>query len=267
MLSFVDRVPRRRQLWDGLWTGERAGSRIFTITGPLKSGKGSMVRWCLGVASVLGYPTVFAEIDEYLDSFKFLDVLVEAAKGDPGFFAASASLRLDLVRYGNEQRLAAEEQRPYERSPLPLYQKLASVLDQVTTERPLLIGIDGLTGVEPGTWAAHAVPGLVGPIARGQAGNVRLVVSLQENERDFRFPPQYFDRSHMADIPIKLFPAADFVELMSQRLRAQGWVRASFDDLVELHKQRIKQQDWGTDYFEIFDSTASAGQFELEPEP
>ena len=267
VLSFVDRVPKRRKLWDGLRVERPAGPRIFTITGPLKSGKGSMVRWCLGVASALGYPTMFTEIKsgDYVDSVGFLDLLMEAAEGTPGFPDASQDLQVDLIRHENEQRLAAAEKRAYERSPLPLYQKLASVLAQVTAEQPLLIGIDGLTGVEPGAWVAHAVQGLVGPIARGQAGNLRLVVSLQENERDVRFPPQYFHPSRMMDIPIKLFPAADFVELISQRLRAQGWARDSFNAAVENHEQQwIRQQDWGTDHFDIFDRLA--GQFELEPE-
>ena len=210
---------------------------------------------------------MFTEIKsgDYVDSVGFLDLLMKAAEGTPGFPAASQDLQVDLIRHENEQRLAAAEKRAYERSPLPLYQKLASVLAQVTAEQPLLIGIDGLTGVEPGAWAAHAVQGLVGPIARGQAGNLRLVVSLQENERDVRFPPQYFHPSHMLDIPIKLFPAADFVELISQRLRAQGWARDSFNAAVENHEQQwIKQHDWGTDHFEVFDRLA--GQFELEPE-
>ena len=68
----------------------------------------------------------------------------------------------------------------------------------------------------------------------------------------------------IADVPIKLFPAANFVELVGQRLRAQGYKRKSFEDFVQLLEKHIKQQDWGTDYFEIFDRSASAGQFEPE---
>ena len=56
VLSFVDRLKGRRQLWDGLWTDQQVGPRIFAITGPDKAGKGSLVRWCLGVASVLRLP-------------------------------------------------------------------------------------------------------------------------------------------------------------------------------------------------------------------
>lgn len=269
VLSFVDRMSRRRQLWDGLWSDRSAGPRIFTITGPGKAGKGSMVRWCLGVASVLGYPTVFAEIQsgDYLDSVGFLDVLMEAAKGDAAFFAASADLRLALAKYRYGQDRAAAEDRAYERSPLPLYEELAAVLARVTAERTLLIGIDGLAGVEPGTWVTHAVPGLVGPIAQGTAGNVRLVVSLQDNERELRFPTRYFQESHTENVKIKLFPAADFAELVSQKLRAQGYKRESFNDFVSVLEKRVKQQDWGTDYFEIFDRSARGGLFEPETGP
>jgi hypothetical protein len=268
VLSFVDRVPKRRRLWDGLWTGQAVGPRVFTITGPGKAGKGSMVRWCLGVASVLGHPTVFAEIQsgDYLDSVSFLEMLMEAARDDAEFSAASAGLRLALAEYRYGQERAAAEGRAYERDPLSLYQELARVLAQVTAQRTLLIGIDGLAAVEPGTWANHAVPGLVGPIAHAQAGNVRLVVSLQDTERELRFPAQYFRQSPPENVPIKLFPAADFAELMSQKLRAQGYKRDSFTDFVNLLEQRIKQQDWGTDIFEFFDRGAHSGLFgESEP--
>ena len=267
VLSFVDRVPRRRQLWDGLWTDQPTGPRIFTITGPGNAGKGSMVRWSLGVASVLGYPTVFAEINggDYLDSVGFLEALTDAAMDDAEFSDASLQFRADLLEYRHEQEQATLANRAYERSPLPLYEKLAGVLAQVTAQRTLLIGIDGLTGVELGTWVTHAVRGLVRPIARGQAGNVRLVVSLQDNERELRFPAQYFDRSHIADVPIKLFKAADFAELVSQKLRAQGYKRDSFNDVVDVVKKRVKEQGWDTSFFDIFER--SARLFERETEP
>jgi CHAT domain len=265
-LSFVDRVPKRRQLWDGLWTDQQTDPRIFAITGPGKAGKGSLVRWCLGVASVLGYPTVLAEIEsgEYLDSASFLDALTTGPESSE-VAAALVGLRADLAKYRYRQERAAARGLPYDESPLPLYEKLASVLAAVAAQQTLLIGIDGLAGVESGTWAHHAVRGLVGPIARGQAGNVRLVVALQENERDLRFPVKDFDRAQIAEIPIKLFPAAEFVELVNQKLRALGYTHEKFDGLVAFHAKDINQQDcWGTDYFEIFSASASAGKWEQE---
>jgi hypothetical protein len=267
VLSFVDRVPRRRQLWDGLWTDQQADPRIFAITGPVKAGKGSLVRWCLGVASVLGHPTVLAEIHsgEYLDSVSFLDALVTAPGASAEFAAALVGLREDLAEYRYAQQRAAARDLSYDRSPLYLYEKLASVLATVAAQRTLLIGIDGLAGVELGTWVNHAVRGLIAPIARGQAGKVRLVVALQEGgERDQRFPVQYFDRAHVADIPIKLFPTADFVELASQKLRALGYTHESFDEFVKLQEKDISPQGWGTAYFEMFDSKADAVPWERE---
>src|SRR3984957_21028035 len=122
---------------------------------------------------------------------------MEAAEGDAEFSAGSAGLRVDLARYRYKKQQAAAADRAYEQSPLPLYEKLASVLAQVTAQRTLLIGIDGLAGVELGTWVNHAVRGLVGPIARGQAGHVRLVGALPENKRGFRFPAQNLDRARL----------------------------------------------------------------------
>ncbi len=268
VLSFVDRVPRRRQLWDRLWTDQQGGPRIFAITGPVKAGKGSLVRWCLGVASVLGYRAVLAQIesDEDVDSIGFLEELASAPGGGPEFTAAMAGLRADLAEYRLAQLRAAADQLSYDRSPLYLYERLTSVLAKLAAERPLLIGIDGLAAVNRDTWQDYAVRGLVAPIALGQAGQVRLVVSLQERERDLRFPPRYFERAQIVEIPIKLFPPADFVELVTQKLRALGYMHESFDDFVRVQEKAIKQ-DWGTDYFEIFDSMASAANWEREWQP
>jgi hypothetical protein len=269
VLSFVDRVRRRRQLWDGLWTDRQVGPRVFAITGPVKAGKGSLVRWCLGVASVLGYRAVFADIEggaEPVGPTGFLDELIAAAEGDAEFYAASAELRVALAKYKYDQEQARNEGRAYEENPVPLYDKLKSALVTVAAERPLLIGIDGLATVEPGTWEFHAIPGLVLPIALGQAGQVRLVVSLQPGQLKARFPQRYFERAQIAEIPIKLFPPADFVELATQKLRALGYAHESFGTFVRNQQDDITQ-DWGTDYFDIVDSKASAARWEREWQP
>ncbi|HEX6526889.1 MAG TPA: CHAT domain-containing protein [Streptosporangiaceae bacterium] len=261
VLSFVDRVPRRRQLWDGLWTDQQADPRIFTITGPDRAGKGSLVRWCLGVASVLGYRTVLVELEDYVDSIGFLKELIEAAKGDAGLSDALADLELNLAKYEYEQLQANRGDLAYLRSPLHLYEELTSVLAALAAERPMLIGIDGLAFVEPGEWEHYALHGLVAPIALGQTGKIRLVVSLQE--RDRRFPPRHFKQAHIAEVPIKLFPPDDFVELATQKLRAMGYPYESFNAFVKDQQQDIKQ-DWGTEYFDIVDSKASAAKWERE---
>jgi len=266
VLSFVDRVPRRRQLWDGLWSDQQLGPRIFTITGPGKAGKGSLVRWCLGVASVLGYRAVLAEIenDEHVSSITLLEELASASGGGPDYTAALAGLRADLAEYRLAQLRAAADRTSYDRSPLYLYEKLTSVLATLAAERPLLIGIDGLAALDRNEWEKYAVPGLVAPIAVGQAGQVRLVVSVQD--RQPRFPPQIFERAQIAEIPIKRFRPADFVELVTQKLRALGYPLETFDIFVRGQEQDVTQ-DWGTEYFEFFDSKANAARWEREWQP
>jgi hypothetical protein len=117
-----------------------------------------------------------------------------------------------------------------------------------------------------GAWLTHAVPWLVRPIARGLVGNIRLIVALQENERDVRFSPRYFDEDQIEDIAIKLFPWADFVELVSQRLRALDYTRESFDGLVnDVFDKGIKSRDyWDTQYFELLDMHARVNGWEQE---
>ena len=260
VLSFVDRIPRRRQLWNQLWMTSRACPKIFAITGPENVGKGSLVRWCLGVASVLGHPTALADFGESegVDSIGFLDVLVAALRAGVGVASAELDgLRADLREY----RRATS---PYDKDPNPLYERLASALATLAADKTLVIGMDGF-GVIPGMWAAHAVPGLVEPIARGEVGNVRLVVGLHQKELDVCFPPRYFDRNEIEDISIDLFPSKDFVELISQRLRALGYARDNFDGLVKYWDDHFRQRgNWGVDVFEMFDENARVGRWEQE---
>ena len=106
--------------------------------------------------------------------------------------------------------------------------------------------------------------GLVAPIALGQAGRVRLVASLQE--RDLRFPPRHFKQAHIAEIPIKLFPPDDFVELATQRLRAMGYLHESFNAWVNDQRPDIKQ-DWGTETFDMVDTKACSAKWAREWQP
>ncbi len=260
VLSFVDRIPRRRQLWNQLWMNSQVGPKIFAITGPENAGKGALVRWCLGVASVLGYPTALADLgySEDFDSVSFLHELVAALPGGAGQAAAElSSLRADLRKH-------RDAESSYDKDPSYLYEKLASVLMALAAEQPLVIGIDGF-GVIPGMWAAHAVPRLVEPIARGEVGNVRLVVGLHAQQLDKCFPPRHFDRDEIEDIKIDLFRSEDFVELVSQRLRALGYARQSFEGTVkEWDAQLRRLGTWGVDVFGLLDNSADTLHWERE---
>ena len=261
ILSFVDRVPGRRQLWNQLWVDSQVGPKIFAIIGPENTGKGSLVRWCLGVASVVGHPVALADLGK-ADDVNSVGVLQELVKalpdGDGQAAAELSSLRADLRKY-------QDAESPYNQDPSRLYEKLASVLASLAAEQTLVIGIDGF-GVIEGMWAAHAVPGLVEPIARGAIGNVRLVVGLHPKQLDKCFPPRYFDRDEIEDIEIDLFPAKDFTELVSQRMRALGYARKNFERLVSVYDAEYKRLGaWGVDTFGDLDRQARKFQWEREP--
>jgi CHAT domain len=269
VLSFVDRVPRRRQLWRRLQPDQPAGPRIFAVTGPLRAGKGSLVRWSLGMALVQGYPVVLADFPEfdYVDSVGFLDRLVTApaAGGTDEVLSALASFGTDLEAY-RSARSAAHATGGEHESPLGLYEKLSSILATATAEQTLVIGIDGLASVERGHWIQYAVPGFVRPVARGQVGNVRLIVALRENERAAFFPPEHFDERQIEDIPLQFFPPTEFVELASQRLRALSYTRESFKELVNGYMNtRIKAQGyWNTESFDLLDMHARVDHWARE---
>ena len=267
VLSFVDRIRGRRQLWERLWQGP-AAAKVFAVTGPSKAGKGSLVRWCLGVASVWGHPVILVDFskDEYVDSVTFLAEFAGKLTGGAGVADALASFQAELDSYRAERSQARAGGHAYDKSPLYLYEKLSRIIATLAAERTLVIGIDGLASVEMGAWQAHAVPGLVLPIARGQAGNVRLIVALQENERAERFSPQYFDSGQVDEIPIQLFPSAQFVELVSQRLRALDYTRASFEIPVNdhYHSEIEMQPYWDSEWFDLLDLRARKGHWARE---
>ena len=257
----MDRIPGRRQLWNQLWMNSQVGPKIFAVIGPENAGKGSLVRWCLGVASVVGYPTALADLGKAndVDSVGVLHELVNALPNGAGEAAAELDgLRADLRKY-------QDAESSYDQDPSRLYEKLASVLATLAAEQTLVIGIDGF-GVIEGMWAAHAVPGLVEPIARGRIGNVRLVVGLHPKQLDKCFPPRYFNRDEIEDIEIDLFPAKDFVELVSQRMRALGYARKNFEGLVQVYDAEYQRLGaWGVDAFGDLDRQARKFQWEREP--
>jgi hypothetical protein len=270
VLSFVDRAPGRRQLSDRLRPGPPVGPRIFTVTGPYKAGKGSLVRWSLGLASVQGCPVALVDLsnDKHMDSVDVLKELADvlSGRGVDALQGPLDSFQASLAAYRAEEKDARARGVAYGKNPLDLYQELSNILEIAAADQTLVIGIDGLTSVDISQWQTHTVPGLAKPIARGLVGNVRLIAALPENERLARFPPQHFDQSETEDIPIELFPSKDFVDLISQWLRAQDYPRASFMDPVQQIYGGIKPQGyWDTGSFELFDRYASTLRWPREP--
>jgi hypothetical protein len=272
VLYFVDRLPRRRELWNGFRPDQQLGPKIFAITGPPKAGKGSLVKWSLGVASVRGFPIVYADFPDgqVVGSVDFLEVcadrLAESGTiGEPALADALAHLRSELHAYEAARTAAQDDGRPYD-SPEHLYQKFSSLLKSAAAQQPVVFGIDGLAQLEAGEWRDYAVPKLIRPIAQGQIANVRIIVSLQENELAYRFPRQYFDQGQVEEIVIQLFPSGQFVELISQWLRARNYPREAFETAVnEVFASDIAQLvTWDTYSFEHLQLRARAGRWEKE---
>jgi hypothetical protein len=266
---FVDRLPNRRRLWDRLRAQTASGTRIFTVSGPPQAGKGSLVRWCLGVALLRGHAVAhvdFSDDDEGVDSVMFLEELVQKlpvelidpVHGEVDVFTAH------LSQYRTAQRQARAERLAYLATPEALYEEFRLLLATVAADRDVTIGIDGVTRIENGEWGAYAVPGLIRPIADGQVGQVRLIASLNEDEVSNRFSRQYFKAGEVEDFPLRLFPAEDFVDLVSQWLRAQNYVWASFEQEV-IRLKDLLRGEWSTLHFDMLKSQARAMQWEMEP--
>jgi hypothetical protein len=270
--QFVDRVPKRRRLWDRMRSEDVPGPSIFAVTGPANAGKGALVRWCLGIATIWDHPVahVTFEEGETIDSVAFVEALLD--QFPPALTQSIAdelgALRTHLAEFRANQARAEREGRYYEQSPTELYQELASALVTATApaERQLVIGIDGLTGVDPGQWLACAVPGLVKPIARGLAGDVRLVVSLQPGERESRFPARQFEEGDIEDVTLDLFPRQEYPCLARRFLRARDYVPTSFEESLREMYERDIRGPWNTVSFEVLLLRAKQGGWQTEGE-
>jgi hypothetical protein len=257
---FVNRNAKRRRLWDQVRSDEPTARRIYTVTGPQNAGKGSLVRWCLGIAAVWGHSVahVSLEEDESVDSVAFLRELANALPtGVADQVRASLNDFLDhLDRFERERKEGDKAGRPRV-SPRPLYDEIRCVLAAAPARPAVMIGIDGVDRIERGEWSSCAVPGLVLPIARGEAGPVRLIVTLPENDRHSRFTQRDFDDSDVEEIKLSLFPGEEYAELLSQWLRAQGYKRIRFESTIETMRKQIGSS-WNTIHFETFNSMAQA---------
>jgi hypothetical protein len=268
ILSFVDRTTKRRQLWERLRAGQQAGPRVFTVTGGARMGKGSLLRWCLGVALVHGYRVAHVDLSACptVDSASFLTMLADALRtGYPELAqAAMPELQAELAAYRAGKSAASKDNVEFGKSPLGLYDKLYGALAEA--EHPVVIGIDGLAGLEMGHWLSYAVPGFVKPVASGQLGNVRLIMTVTDSERATRFPPQPFVAGEVEDIPLQFFESKDFIDLAVQRMRALNYARAGLEDLVsDAYDRSVKSRaNWNTGSFVYLDIRAEEENWALE---
>lgn len=257
---FVNRNAKRRQLWDQLRSEELTTRRIYAVTGPENAGKGSLVRWCLGIAAVWGHSVahVSLEADESVDSVAFLrDLATALPTGVADQVRESLKEFLgNLDTFERERREGDKAGRPRV-SPRPLYDEIRGILAAAQAGPAMMIGIDGVDRIERGEWSSYAVPGLVLPIARGEVGPVRLIVALPEKDRRNRFTPRDFHDADVEKIELPLFSGEEYAELMSQWLRAQGYMRDNFESDIENMRQRIGPS-WDTIHFEIFNGFAQA---------
>jgi hypothetical protein len=257
---FVDRTVKRRRLWQRLCSGEAGTPRMYAITGPPQAGKGSLLRWCLGVASVCGHSVAHVSFDgdeDVVGSGKFLERLAAAL---PPSVAGPVHGSLNdfvahLRRFAANRAEEHAAGRPYTETPRPLYDEIRGILAAAEADLAVMIGIEGVDRIERGEWLSCAVPGLIEPIARGDVGQVRLIVTLPEGEYSGRFSPRDFTEADVEEINLPLFPATDLAELASQKLRAQGYSPRNFQSWIQkLCEENMPSLD--TYLFEMLDRTA-----------
>ena len=268
--SFVDRLSSRRRLWARLRSDREDSPRVFAITGPSNAGKGSLVKWCLAMASLRGYATARAEFaeDDVVGSAMFLKRLAESLP-----LGVTTTIGEELGQFCAQcdafelERLQARTTgRPVENDPRPLYEHFREILTSAATQGPLVVGIDGLGKIDVGEWRAYAVPEFVKPIAQHLTGAVRLIVALPADENSTRFPPQTLqegDRGHFKEIPLMLFPAGSLIELATQWLRSCGYMRESFERVVNEMSEK-RREPWGTNTFALLALRADFEHWENE---
>jgi hypothetical protein len=266
---FVDRVPKRRQLWERLCDDQNAPPRIVIVTGPARAGKGEFVRWCLGVASVWDHPVAAVDLSQLpgssIDSVQFLQEIVEELPASIVTAVPNglAMFRAELAEYDSQRKRARAGDGDPPSGPAHLYQRLCELLSGATLDRSLILGIDGLNKLLSGEWESFTLPDLIKPLAGGAAGRVRLIVALEESEREQRFRRGDFNPGDVLDISLAHFKRDQYVDLMTQYLRARGFVRSAFEEKLKQKAESIPAA-WTTLSFESLYCMAREEGWETE---
>jgi hypothetical protein len=116
--------------------------------------------------------------------------------------------------------------------------------------------------MDAGEWASYAIPELIAPIARGDAGEVRLILALDDAEVR-RLDVDVFDAGEVKKLALDPFPREEFAVAAVQYLRAQGYVRARFQATVDDVYQKLAGT-WTTRAFDLLDAHADIERWPTE---
>ncbi|HEX5994944.1 MAG TPA: CHAT domain-containing protein [Jiangellales bacterium] len=204
---FVDRVNERHRLATSVDPDpDRQPVRLVVLSGDLKTGKSRLLHWVRRRCALRGRRVRYVNFNgkDTLDSVAALRVIRDAQEDLPslarGTRNAFARFNYDLT-FLTRGRLPEEPPGdlpdaaapgPDDLGPGPvtrpdrMFQSFREALADATADRPLILILDQLEGLEKAAFQQQLYPLLIDKVVRGEIPGLRLILALsKEQERDY----------------------------------------------------------------------------------
>lgn len=261
--GFLDRSEVRREVWSALSLGceEPHEADALAVVGSPHIGKSTLVGWCLDASALHGRNVAYVDLasDRHIPVLAVLGLIAEALAQSPhhgtGNRKAFERWVNSLDRLLGPQAMPPQPdgamgryyrvvpKKPPENASDKIFGSFKAALEEAAGEEPLILALDHLSddSLTNAAWESYLVPQLLGPIARHELPQVRLILVVGEDER------KQWLVGPLADLrPVSLgpFPRARLRELVRTRLLFDGYDRTGLDKVLCQMMPEPPPEDW-----------------------
>lgn len=246
--AFVDRKPERRALWSVLHDDALA-PKVIGLQGS-DVDLTVVARWCVGSMALVGRNAAFVDLSggQHKDVLQLLGAIADELASFPSQRAANQaafdawleavdamqppSAPVPLPKPAGERRYERQLQEGRELAAFDVLDAFSSALRAAAGPQPIVIGLNGLSRIEPGAWSTYVVPGLIEPVLNGQLP-VQLILATRGGGLVELLNGRPMLLSAIQHVSIGLLPEGEVPDLVAEYLLATGRCRAKFAPYVE----------------------------------
>ena len=196
--AFVDRAAERRRLWrridpdpepaDAEHDDDSGCAPAIAIVGSSQVGKTELARWCVGTCQLHGGNATYVDLARIgrLPFLETLEVIRQELEDSTDLYAdgnRSAFAEWDRARERLSNGADGQESQPWPPDSIEtLFGAFGDALRSAAGDRPLLIALDHVSGVEDES-LKFLCKWLLAPIARHRLQPVRVLVVLSDEQQ------------------------------------------------------------------------------------
>jgi hypothetical protein len=239
-MLFVDRTEERSDLVSAVDPDTGEPKRLLVVLGGMQVGKTWLVNWVRTRCALRGRRVRYVDFRglRNLGFLQALNVIRDTAE-DVASLAPSRNAydRYDYdLRFLLKGKIAPEPQLPgpgpVKRPPIPdqlslgenivdrIFDSYRTALERESSERPLLLIFDHVTGVYRDDFLNYLYPLLIKKIGDGEVQNVRLLVVLSAEQRRDYWPPD--EAKIWSEVPVDLIDPGRYEELAREIIHLLG---------------------------------------------